>query len=174
MFHKGGTTKEGDARPLAFVKAVVFIFLFIVLLTGKVRGNEKKYLGSNACFSMNSNDLRRIRMNSNKLQGIRMNFKEFEWIYFNLVEFDMKSWFKVEKIKDFLDLQSYFYIRINSGQIQSKISLFWLFLSIFVYLAPISNLVTLYGFVVKFYVKLTSFSSPYIKLDCTGKSLVLK
>ena len=86
----------------------------------------------------------------------------------------MKSWFKVEKIKDFLDLQSYFYIRINSGQIQSKISLFWLFLSIFVYLAPISNLVTLYGFVVKFYVKLTSFSSPYIKLDCTGKSLVLK
>ena len=41
MFHKGGTTKEGDARPLAFVKAV-FIFLFIVLLTGKVRGNEKK------------------------------------------------------------------------------------------------------------------------------------
>ena len=163
MFHKGGTTKEGDARPLAFVKAA-YIFLFIVLLTGKVRGNEKKYLGSNACFSMNSNDLRRIRM----------NFKEFEWIYFNLIEFDMKSWFKVEKIKDFLDLQSYFYIRINSGQIQSKISLFWLFLSIFVYLAPISNLVTLYGFVVKFYVKLTSFSSPYIKLDCTGKSLVLK
>ena len=103
-----------------------------------------------------------------------MNFKEFELIYFNLIEFDMKSWFKVEKIKDFLDLQSYFYIRINSGQIQSKISLFWLFLSIFVYLAPISNLVTLYGFVVKFYVKLTSFSSPYIKLDCTGKSLVLK
>ena len=87
-----------------------------------------------------------------------MNFKEFELIYFNLIEFDMKSWFKVEKIKDFLDLQSYFYIRINSGQIQSKISLFWLFLSIFVYLAPISNLVTLYGFVVKFYVKLTSFS----------------
>ena len=123
---------------------------------------EKKYLGSNACFLMNSNDLRRIRMNSNKLQGI------------NLIEFDMKSWFKVEKIKDFLDLQSYFYIRINSSQIQSKISLFWLFLSIFVYLAPISNLVTLYGFVVKFYVKLTSFSSPYIKLDCTGKSLVLK
>ena len=108
------------------------------------------------------------------MQEIRMNFKEFEWIYFNLIEFDMKSWFKVEKIKDFLDLQSYFYIRINSGQIQSKISLFWLFLSIFVYLAPISNLVTLYGFVVKFYVKLTSFSSPYIKLDCTGKSLVLK
>ena len=103
-----------------------------------------------------------------------MNFKEFELIYFNLIEFDMKSWFKVEKIKDFLDLQSYFYIRINSGQIQSKISLFWLFLSIFVHLAPISNLVTLYGFVVKFYVKLTSFSSPYIKLDCTGKSLVLK
>ena len=86
----------------------------------------------------------------------------------------MKSWFKVEKIKDFLDLQSYFYIRINSGQIQSKISLFWLFLSIFVYLAPISNLVTLYGFVVKFYVKLTSFSSPYIKLDCTGKSISIE
>ena len=98
-----------------------------------------------------------------------MNFKEFELIYFNLIEFDMKSWFKVEKIKDFLDLQSYFYIRINSDQIQSKISLFWLFLSIFVYLAPISNLVTLYGFVVKFYVKLTFFSSPYIKQVCTEK-----
>ena len=77
MFHKGGTTKEGDARPLAFVKAA-YIFLFIVLLTGKVRGNEKKYLGSNACFSMNSNDLQRIRMNSDKLQGIRMNCKKFE------------------------------------------------------------------------------------------------
>ena len=88
MFHKGGTTKEGDARPLAFVKAA-YIFLFIVLLTGKVRGNEKKYLGSNACFSMNSNDLRRIRTNSNKLQGIRMNFKEFEWISRNLNEFTL-------------------------------------------------------------------------------------
>ena len=166
MFHKGGTTKEGDARPLAFVKAA-FIFLFIVLLTGKVRGNGKNIWGRMLVF-------RWIRMNSNELQGIRMNCKKFEWIYFNLTGFDMKSLFKVEKIKDFLDLQSYFYIRINSGQIQSKISLFWLFLSIFVYLAPISNLVTLYGFVVKFYVKLTSFSSPYIKLDCTGKSLVLK
>ena len=67
MFHKGGTTKEGDARPLAFVKAA-YIFLFIVLLTGKVRGNEKKYLGSNACFSMNSNDLQQIRMNCKKFE----------------------------------------------------------------------------------------------------------
>ena len=167
MFHKGGTTKEGDARPLAFVKAV-YIFLFIVLLTGKVRGNEKKNIWGRMLV------FRWIRMICNEFEWIWINCKEFEWIHFNLIEFDMKSWFKVEKIKDFLDLQSYFYIRINSGQIQSKISLFWLFLSIFVYLAPISNLVTLYGFVVKFYVKLTSFSSPYIKLDCTGKSLVLK
>ena len=166
MFHKGGTTKEGDARPLAFVKAA-YIFLFIVLLTGKVRGNEKNICSRMLVF-------RWIRMICNEFEWIWINCKEFEWIHFNLIEFDMKSWFKVEKIKDFLDLQSYFYIRINSGQIQSKISLFWLFLSIFVYLAPISNLVTLYGFVVKFYVKLTSFSSPYIKLDCTGKSLVLK
>ena len=49
MFHKGGTTKEGDARPLAFVKAA-FIFLFIVLLTGKVRGNEKKIFGVECLF----------------------------------------------------------------------------------------------------------------------------
>ena len=49
MFHKGGTTKEGDARPLAFVKAA-YIFLFIVLLTGKVRGNEKNIWGRMLVF----------------------------------------------------------------------------------------------------------------------------
>ena len=163
---------------LLLSKQHMYIFLFIVLLTGKVRGNEKKNIwGRMLVFRwirMICDEFEWIRTNCKEFEWIARNSNEFEWIYFNLIEFDMKSWFKVEKIKDFLDLQSYFYIRINSGQIQSKISLFWLFLSIFVYLAPISNLVTLYGFVVKFYVKLTCFSSPYIKLDCTGKSLVLK
>ena len=152
---------------LLLSKQQIYFYIYCTF-DRKSKGEWKKIFGVKCLF------FDEFEWFLNKLQGIRMNFKEFELIYFNLIEFDMKSWFKVEKIKDFLDLQSYFYIRINSGQIQSKISLFWLFLSIFVHLAPISNLVTLYGFVVKFYVKLTSFSSPYIKLDCTGKSLVLK
>ena len=101
MFHKGGTTKEGDARPLAFVKAV-FIFLFIVLLTGKVRGNEKNIWGRMLVF-------RWIRMIWDEFEWIPINYNEFEWIARNSNEFTLiwldLTWkvdSKLKKLKIFL------------------------------------------------------------------------
>ena len=116
-----------------------------------------------------------IRMICDKFERIWINCKEFEWISRNLNEFTLiwlnLTWKVGSKLKR-LKISLICKVISTFESILVKFSQNFPFLAFSVNicpLAPISNLVTLYGFVVKFYVKLTFFSSPYIKQVCTEK-----